>query len=79
MEDDPRCSNLRWDLFLNNGHFCCVSGFKGYNETKTGTNGCLPGKDDLGKDQKRLEVVSKGGGKSAFREWPPSYFTRVLC
>lgn len=66
VDDDPRCSNPRWDLFRNFGYFCCQNGFTGYNATKTGTNGCKPGKDDLEKNQQRLEIIRKGEGKPAF-------------
>ena len=76
MDDDPRCSNPRWDLFKNNGYFCCRGGDTGYNANKTDTNGCLAAKDDLKDDQVRLEIVSKGHGEPAFT--PTSLALRVV-
>jgi hypothetical protein len=34
----PLCANATWDLFDNEGYFCCEKGLKAYNSN--GTNGC---------------------------------------
>ncbi|KAH8592590.1 hypothetical protein B0O99DRAFT_629251 [Bisporella sp. PMI_857] len=40
---DPQCANQTWDLYDNNGYFCCHKGRTGYAST-TNSDGCaLPG------------------------------------
>lgn len=35
---EPKCANATWDLFDNEGYFCCEHGLPGYNIR--GTHGC---------------------------------------
>ena len=60
LDDKPRCSGNKWNLFENYGYFCCPEDYTGYNATKTGTNGCAAPDDDLTGTQEKLPIISEG-------------------
>lgn len=37
---NPSCANQTWDLYDNDGYFCCLPGHLGYAAKDTGSNGC---------------------------------------
>ncbi|RDL40954.1 uncharacterized protein BP5553_00933 [Venustampulla echinocandica] len=58
---DPQCANRRWDLYDNDGYFCCRPGFVGY-KTRSNSDGCAKAGDSFQNGETLLKIMSKGGG-----------------
>lgn len=63
LVDKPKCANETWDLYDNNGYFCCEPGTIGYATTSNSDGCALPGYKFSGADT-LLRVISSGQGMS---------------
>lgn len=64
---DPQCADAEWDLFDNNGYFCCLRGLAGY-ATPGNTDGCAEAGYRFQDGEQLLRTIStgKGGMNSGF-------------
>ena len=58
--EKPRCANATWDLFDNDGYFCCERKHQAFN--RSGTNACVDAGETVRPGDKVLIVVSMGVG-----------------
>jgi len=56
----PQCANQTWDLYDNNGYFCCLPGLVGYAATLTNTDGCAAAGYALRSGEILLPLISAG-------------------
>ncbi|KAL4993242.1 hypothetical protein BDV10DRAFT_179501 [Aspergillus recurvatus] len=72
IKQDPHCANnVTWDLYENNGYFCCLSTSYGftrtglvYNGTETGGVGCADGLPD-GNQLTAIPPMARGNESEA--------------
>ena len=78
---DPQCANREWDLYDNNGFFCCLKGLTGYSAQNGRSSGCAEPGYRLSTDERFLSIVSSGTGKrthlSGLRKWKLTYSSIV--
>ena len=60
----PGCANPTWDLYDNNGFFCCAQGKMGY-KTPSNTDGCADLDYKLQRGEALLRIVKPGSGESS--------------
>jgi hypothetical protein len=59
--EKPRCANETWDLYNNEGYFCCLQGTTGFSTADHNSDGCaVPG--DSFADITLLSIISSGQG-----------------
>ncbi|KAK0716350.1 hypothetical protein B0H67DRAFT_261506 [Lasiosphaeris hirsuta] len=62
LVQQPRCANATWDLYDNNGFFCCLKGLFGYAARETDSNGCGSEGYILKSGEVRLPLIRAGEG-----------------
>ena len=72
---DPQCANADWDLFDNNGYFCCLRGLAGY-ATPGNTDGCAEAGYRFQDGEQLLRTISTGKG-DAHSDFSLNYFRRA--
>ncbi|KAK0729581.1 hypothetical protein B0H67DRAFT_465913, partial [Lasiosphaeris hirsuta] len=56
----PHCANDTWDLYDNNGYFCCLKGLLGYAATLTDSDGCASPGYEYQNGEVALRLISVG-------------------
>jgi hypothetical protein len=57
----PKCANETWDLYDNNGYFCCLQDTTGYS-TPEDSDGCASPGYPFAEDETLLSKISAGKG-----------------
>ncbi|KAK3380992.1 hypothetical protein B0H63DRAFT_474716 [Podospora didyma] len=60
----PRCANQTWDLYDNDGFFCCLKGFVGYASTSN-SDGCASPGYTFQSGEVLLRIISAGQGATS--------------
>ncbi|KAM7212121.1 hypothetical protein V8F06_012484 [Rhypophila decipiens] len=61
----PNCANETWDLYDNDGYFCCLPGFLGYAAKSTDSNGCASPGYKLQTGEVLLRLIKAGVSSSS--------------
>lgn len=56
----PRCANTTWDLYDNDGYFCCLPGLIGYAAKNTNSNGCASPGYEFQAGEVQLRLIRAG-------------------
>lgn len=57
---NPKCANSTWDLYDNDGYFCCLPGYQGYAVKSTNSNGCASPGYQLQPGEVLLRLIKAG-------------------